>query len=395
MRKTNLLFAIFVYISYLIFFAIFFLLAPLILSFPLYDGGFKTISSKNDSYRVRDNFYDSEEFYTYRSKESNVNIMANFFNKISNAESFEVVSSFNQAIVVKEFKGDDKFYYNSEAFLKENISEDANVKALQLNENAFHQYGIKVGTGDSIIWESVDYNTCIPVLLGDSYKDYYHIGDFIFAKYYNRNVELEVVGFIEKGCKINYRSLGEVNLDTYLIVPYPEYLWEVDGEFQFESILYFAMINCDLMAKSNEEVVLSEIKNIANSTGFTNFSVIGLDWFQLNNIEAIRFMEKYRGSVIVSLITLYLIVIIAVTIFFSKRNNLLEGINIANYKYNKLFTVYLIVPGMLAFICGFFVSYFIYGKIFMMSIVIGVLGLVISYIFVPLLIHKRNFKESR
>ncbi len=58
-----------------------------------------------------------------------------------------------------------------------------------------------------------------------------------------------------------------------MLIPYPPSLWEVSHDFQFESLLYFAMINCDIVPFVNETRVLKDIKEIANQTGFTNFSL--------------------------------------------------------------------------------------------------------------------------
>lgn len=58
-----------------------------------------------------------------------------------------------------------------------------------------------------------------------------------------------------------------------MLIPYPSTLWEVDKtNFQFESLLYFAMINCDLLPFVEESQILKNIKSISDETGFSDFS---------------------------------------------------------------------------------------------------------------------------
>jgi len=64
--------------------------------------------------------------------------------------------------------------------------------------------------------------------------------------------------------------------------------WDPEEDvFLFESILYFALINCDIVTSLDEKSFIQEIKSIANRTGFIDFSVVGIDDFQIQYLELI------------------------------------------------------------------------------------------------------------
>lgn len=199
----------------------------------------EVILSGNDRYRIADSFYDMKEFYDFIGDPENINVVADFYNNLEKADGFDVLSVYDQALHVKEFKGDDRFYYNSKEFVESNISPWLGIKGMEINKAAFEFYDIEIDSGNSIPQESVLYDDApLPVLLEAEYK-----GDSKF------------------------------NLDTYIIIPYPGELWHVESDFQFEVILYFAMINCDILKIADEALALQEIKEIPDRTGFSAFSL--------------------------------------------------------------------------------------------------------------------------
>ena len=77
---------------------------PFLSSVPTGEGGFDTILSENDMYKMIDNFYDPEDFSDFREKPENINMLASFYNELQMSDKFEVVTSFNQAIYVDDLK---------------------------------------------------------------------------------------------------------------------------------------------------------------------------------------------------------------------------------------------------------------------------------------------------
>lgn len=379
-RKNFLSF--FSFVLFFIFFTLSGILIPFFASIPQDNGGFKTLSSQNDLYKMVDNFYDPNDFYDFRNNSQNINTLANFYNTLNTSDNFDVLTSFNQAIAVDNFKGDQNFYYNSSEFINNTPSSTYNVKALQLNQKAFNFYNIKIEENIELSWDNISYkNVTIPILLGYDYKQYYQPGDIIVGNYYNKNTSFEVIGFIEKNTSINYRNISNITLDTYMIIPYPQILWEVnETDFQFESLLYFAMINCDLVPFVNESLLLENIKFISDKTGFSDFSLVGIDNFQIQHIELLLFIHKYQTLFFIGFLIIFVLLNIMCSYLFYcilkstyKQSTLLKH-------YIRIFILNIIVPYGLAFLLGTFMATIFFKKLLPINIIVGIVFLSLTYV---------------
>lgn len=371
---------IFSFIIFLIYFTFLGILFPFLISMPLENGGFKTVSSKDDLYKMIDNFYDLDEFYNFRNNASNINSLSNFYNQLSLSENFDIITSFNQCIEVSDFKGDNNFYYNSEEFIETHQSSKVNIKSLQLNQKAYLFYNIEADDNIEIYWDDISYeDKSIPILLGSDYKKYYKCGDIISGNYYSKDMKFEVIGFLKNNCSIKYKSIHDLNIDTYMIIPYPPNLWEVKKDFQFESILYFAMINCDILPFVNETQLLKDIKEISKQTGFSDFSLVGIDNFQIQNIELLLFIQEHKKLVIISMIALCILINVIGIKFL--RIILKSTSACSNKKQKiKIFTLHLIIPYGMAFLLSVFFSVLFLKKILPISIFLEILALLLTYL---------------
>lgn len=372
---------LFSFIIFSIYFALSGIFVPFFASIPQSNGGFKTLSSQNDLYKMVDNFYNPDDFYDFRNKSRNINILANFYNTLNTSSNFDVFTSFNQAIEVNDFKGDQRFYYNSDEFISINPSLMSNIKALQLNRKAYDFYNIKGDEKSELAWNDISYkDNHIPILLGSDYKQYYQSGDIINGNYYSKNTTFEVIGFLERGCSINYKNISNIVLDTYMIIPYPPILWKVDeNDFQFESLLYFAMINCDLLPFVSESQILENIKSISNKTGFSNFSLVGIDSFQIQHIELLLFIQKYRTLFLIGfLIVFVLLNIICLNLFNRISKPIYNQATSCKY-YIKVFILNIIIPYGFAFLLGTSIATLFIKKLLPISIIVGILSLILIY----------------
>lgn len=381
-RKSFL--TIFSFIIFLIYFTILGILFPFLTSIPLENGGFKTVSSQNDLYKMIDNFYDPDEFYNFRNNANNITILSNFYNQLNLSEDFDILTSFNQCIEVTDFKGDNNFYYNSEEFIETHPSSKVNIKSLQLNQKAYLFYNIEVDDNIEISWDDISYeDKSIPILLGSDYKKYYKYGDIISGNYYSKDMNFEVIGFLKNNCSIKYKSIHDINIDTYMIIPYPPNLWEVKKDFQFESILYFAMINCDILPFINETQILKDMKEISKKTGFSDFSLVGIDNFQIQNIELLLFIQEHKNIVIILMIAIFILInVIGIKLL---RIILKEAFIESDKKQKKehylnIFTFYIIILYGIAFLFSIFFSVLFLKKILPISIILQILTLILTYL---------------
>lgn len=395
MNTKKYFITLFSFIIFSIYFTLSGVFVPFIASIPQSNGGFKTLSSQNDFYKMVDNFYDPDEFYNFRTDNQNINILANFYNTLNASSNFDVLTSFNQAIAVDidDFNGDQRFYYNSDEFIDNSQSPTINIKALQLNQKAYDFYNIKVEGNSGIAWNSISYkDDSIPVLLGSEYKSFYKIGDIITGNYYSKNTNFEVIGFIETDCSINYKNTSNITLNTYMLIPYPSTLWEVDKtNFQFESLLYFAMINCDLLPFVEESQILKNIKSISDETGFSDFSLVGIDNFQIQHIELLLFIQKNHILFIIGFLIIFILLNILCLYLFSHILKSIYNQSTLRKKHNKIFMLNIVIPYGSAFLLGTSLATLFIKKILPISIIIGIITLaliyLINYLFLSKFLH--------
>lgn len=310
-------------------------------------------------YRIVDNYYDPDAFYEFRQHSDNINRLGEFYNALVTSTNMEFISIFNQPIYVEQFMGEEQFLYNSQEFRDAHNLDttNANVKAIQLNQSAFELYGLKVSNGTIFDWDEVNYGgNKLPILIGSEYKGIYDIGDTFFVNYYNREITFEVVGILEPNTFVYYKGDPEFYLDQYLIVPYPELLESVnESDFKFEGILYFAMINGDIITTIDKNKLLKEIKYISDSTGFADFSVVGISDFTLKYDTMISVIKGNRNLIFIMML---LISILVTFIQYGMGNQILLRrldvyrafwlVGIDNYR--QVFFKDISIPYILAFI---------------------------------------------
>lgn len=238
-------------------------------------------------YTVKDNYYDEDGFYEFRQSENNINMLADFYNECYDSKVMTLVSVFNQPLFIESFMGDKRFYYNSDEFMEGSQNTQVGIKSVQMNRKTFEFYKMDIEDG--------------------------------------KEFEFAVAGFLKENSCIYYKTASEFCLDQYIVIPYPVKLWEVEPKnFEFEGILYFAMINCDLITDAGHEAFIEEVKRMSDKTGFTEFSIIGIDEFMIKNIPLIVFVWEniniaYFGAACVYLLWLSILYKISYVIINDKE----------------------------------------------------------------------------
>lgn len=229
------------------------------------------------TYRLSDTLLEDKDYSRFLHDKASINTLVAFYNDILQSDKVLMLSAFNQAMQVKDFKGDKRFFYGTEEYLKATADLVPRQKALQINQNFFDFHQLKVVEGEAIVWEGIDYRNGmkIPILLGHQYKGIYELGDVLEIEFYSKIFPCEVVGFLAKETGVSYNGYIDEDLDTYIIFLYPPKLWPVDEvDDSFAGIVYFAMLNGEVATKASEQVLLSEIKMASEKSEFKDFQVL-------------------------------------------------------------------------------------------------------------------------
>ena len=131
----------------------------------------------------------------------------------------------------------------------------------------------------------------LPVLLGSNYISNFEVGNRLKATYYQRDVELEIVGFLQENTPVYYNGDPEFYLNEYIVLPYINYdAPKTDFDEWFQKIVYFAMINGYISVPSGDtftQNMMMELEAISDKTGFYNYILIGSN----------PSMQQYRGLI--------------------------------------------------------------------------------------------------
>lgn len=190
--------------------------------------------TEKNYYKLSDNFVGEEGEKFERSVNKYTKLLA-FNHILANNEDFEYLEVYSNPIDVSDFKGSEVFKYlyetggtpEGDANLPKKIT---TVKGIYLSENVFDEFGIEIEQGS--MFSSSDYllnddkynSDIIPIIVGNEYKDYYNVGDYIKMQYNILNpnqggASLKIIGILKEGSVIKRENDRLESLDRYIIQP--------------------------------------------------------------------------------------------------------------------------------------------------------------------------------
>lgn len=238
-------------------------------------------------YQLIDGYYDPDEFQAFMDEPNALNILKNYYNALNNASSFQYLAMFNQSIMIEDINGvfPEELTVNNSRQLK-------SVDAFQINEQAGEYFKLDVIKGR--MFQQGDFEddgSVLPVLMGSNYIDIFEVGDRLSATYHQKEVELEIIGFLRENTIVYFNGNSEFYLDQYIIFPYINYTApKTEFDEWFQEIVYFAMINGYISISSGDNFthnMMMELEAISEKTGFYNYVFIGSN----PNIQ------QYRGLI--------------------------------------------------------------------------------------------------
>lgn len=275
-------------------------------------------------YTVTDTLVDGA-FEDFRHDPASVATVGAFYDELNSGSDIRLVSAFAQPIVVADFRGGDRFDPRSDSDIASpGETTDPrtgrtvrDIRSIQMNRDAFEFAGLQVADGQTPDWDSVDYSGGkIPVVLGNSYRKLYQLGDELESQYYGKEFALRVTGFLAADASMYYKGDLDYFLDDYVVIPYPHVLPTAPTRTSaFMGILAFAMINSDLAASTSltSADVISYLDSVAVRSGFHDYALIDVPQY-LTQFSLTRSLLLDNARLVgVLLITLALVVVIIVS----------------------------------------------------------------------------------
>lgn len=168
------------------------------------ENGLKETYEGKALYQLIDNYVNEDEEILMNSDNS-LEIVKNYYNNLNSSKNFQYLNINNQAIGLINHNIDDIFKYGYELgqIPETNNSNITPIKSIQINRQAFDFFKIDVSDGVSFSQDDFKFNdNFIPVILGNSYKDIYKIGDILPIEYYLTKFNAKVIGFAKSDSKV-------------------------------------------------------------------------------------------------------------------------------------------------------------------------------------------------
>ena len=277
-------------------------------------------------YQLIDNYINEDE-EDFMNNKNSLNILKNYYHSLNNSKNFDYLNINSQAIGLVNKEVDDIFKYGYEYG---NIQETTNniipIKSIQLNKNALDFFNINISEGENFKKADFNFNNeYIPIILGDSYKKIYKVGDMLEIEYYLNKFNAKVIGFAKPNNKILLNGNLEEYTDRYMIIPQIDFNPPINkDEYEFQKIVY--LVRCSGYIAVNDinndiQNMMSEVQLISEKTGFTKYSFIGYNphLSQYNNLLSVIRENKNLIIVILLITTLFNVVILAIIILLQNK----------------------------------------------------------------------------
>lgn len=261
-------------------------------------------------YQISDRLLDTRETTYFQEKDS-FKRLNDFANEIKNDKKFTAYTVNTQPMEVIDFKGGPNFSIYDEVG-EEQITPDYRngqvyhtIKSIQLNSNVLEMNHIQLKEGN--YFTNSDYqfkkNKVIPVLLGADYEGIYQLNETIQISYYFNDFKAKIIGFIEKDEKVYSNLEPELILNDLIVLPVfyfnqltDTYISNQSADPLFFKASLFAVVNIQLMSKSNPLEIRQQLQKISDKTHFNEYDVIGADGIM---IDAFLSMSKVNIQLII------------------------------------------------------------------------------------------------
>lgn len=216
--------------------------------------------------------------------------MVSLWNYLNNSKDFAFVCFGRENLNINEERLEDKQILNpGRPYILENNNEEyINVKSLSINSNYIDYYDLptEVGSGFNKNDFNVDENKAVPIIVGNSYKSIYNVGDeinYLSAK--DNNVrKLKVIGILEEGVYTftnNFTSGELLDLEDYILFPQQpiNYLKSDNKEIDegvktyYKALIENSIMHAVIISDKSKEEITTEIQNISNKNGMYQFDV--------------------------------------------------------------------------------------------------------------------------
>lgn len=243
----------------------------------------KAAQSYEETYGNKTLYYTGEylsddTFYHYREESNTEELdrLKNFTSKLLNCDDFSFVSISTQPIDVIDTKIPDIFLFNYEVgSYDQSISQNGNEthylsKTVACSQSFFDAFSLEIDTGRAFTEEDFTVNLSekqnIPVILGNEYKSFFHLGEQFDAAYLNEQFHFVIVGFLKENSFFFDKSVADmVPCNRYILIP----AFYTDSYDDFSKIMTLQRTTGVIFSSIGYEETTSKFKQYQNEAGLS------------------------------------------------------------------------------------------------------------------------------
>ena len=243
----------------------------------------KAAQSYEETYGNKTLYYTGEylsddTFYHYREESNTEELdrLKKFTSKLLNCDDFSFVSISTQPIDVIDTKIPDIFLFNYEVgSYNQSISQNGNEthylsKTVACSQSFFDAFSLEIDTGRAFTEEDFTVNLSekqnIPVILGNEYKSFFHLGEQFDAAYLNEQFHFVIVGFLKENSFFFDKSVADmVPCNRYILIP----AFYTDSYDDFSKIMTLQRTTGVIFSSIGYEETTSKFKQYQNEAGLS------------------------------------------------------------------------------------------------------------------------------
>lgn len=239
-----------------------------------------------DGMKLSDNLDETKSLSVFFNSGNRLSDLKQFVTEIENAAAFEYTVVYSNPLSISNHSHVPESllaYEKEHAIYRLDGEEMAAVNALQITYNINQFYPFIISEGREFVQSDFLYddNKNINILLGNSYRALFNIGDQFSLSYWSEMFTAKVVGFLDSASFVMKHSDSKIALDNYIVVPFLncESPPMSENEHAFQAISYTSRMNGIAFPNKgfiNTDVV-TEVERLCKKYDIPSFGYEGLN----------------------------------------------------------------------------------------------------------------------
>lgn len=309
----------------------------------------------NKSYYWISDDIEEDDFSLYMENQNGeYEKLKSFHEELKNEKSWTFLSANKQFISINSNDILEKFLFQYEQGcpLENEDKSKKDVKCLHVSQNLFSEFGITVSDGREFKTEDFVHKNgeCVPIILGNEYKNIFSIGQILNGEYLFEDFKFEIIGFLPELTEIpSLGDMGIISCDRYAIMP--AFSRENNAEVSFfDKASLDQYVNGIIISDMNYADVNERVQKLVLKTGTMKLNVIP-ESGSIKNLTSISQKELSRLIYIFVVLTIFTVMSISITINGFIRENYYEyGVHLLSGATVRFLTLQIL--GFISLIAG-------------------------------------------